>query len=323
MHSTNQGQKGEVNSSPIAQILNNRLFKPFQELKCRPSHKFRAHLVEIGVRLVSSKASQLARNIEICCDAIEALHLGSLIVDDIQDESLTRRNGSSLHSTLGVPHALSVGNWLYFHATQKLYKLQLEEEAQLKIQKEWLQAIECAHYGQVLDLTTDMSKLERHEIKEVCYYTAFYKTGCITGLAITLGAIIAGASAEQVEKVKDLGCALGVYLQQLNDIGNLTGEFDEDRRFEDLSFQKPSYIWSFTLDHLGAEAFAELASATRLLPDKTALDSWLDRYPAKTAAPKASGDAFDSSLNAFQDAYPDVDLTEIMQLKNRILKAYA
>lgn len=312
----------QTNNQAISDLITKLLIEPSSELRARPSNHFRSRLVEIGASLAGSGKSASPENLAICGEAIESLHLGSLIVDDIQDGSLVRREGTSLHAKLGVPHALSVGNWLYFHALKSLSRLEIADSVLLKLQNEWLTAIEWAHYGQVIDLATSVEKLPLAEIPSVCHYTALYKTGCITGLAISMGTLVAGADDERTLAVKELGCALGIYLQQLNDIGNIVGRFDCERRFEDLVSFKPSFVWTLALHHYGEEAFHALLSASRDLPDPRKVHSWLEAYPLQKAANERASEAFSDVIQNFKTRYPDADVTPLFVLKDRIHKAY-
>jgi geranylgeranyl pyrophosphate synthase len=310
-------------SRAIAGLVRKLLIEPSTELRSRPSHRFRSRLVEIGASLAGAGSIASPKNLAVCSEAIESLHLGSLIVDDIQDGSLVRRDGDALHAKLGVPHALSVGNWLYFHAMKELSNLEIEDSILLRLQKEWLTSIEWAHYGQVMDLATSVKDLALHEIADVCHYTALYKTGCISGLAIAMGAMVAGADEARTAAVRELGCALGVYLQQLNDIGNILGSFDPEKRYEDLYSLKPTFIWSLVLNQYGPEAYHRLMVACRELPCDKLLLTWLDTHPLRKVAYDVADHSFHKVMQSFLQDYPDADITAIFALKDRIQKAYA
>ncbi len=68
-----------------------------------------------------------------------ALHLGSLIVDDIEDGSPIRRGGPALHLQIGTPLALNAGNWLYFLPGLLVSRLELPQTRELSLR----QAIEA------------------------------------------------------------------------------------------------------------------------------------------------------------------------------------
>jgi geranylgeranyl pyrophosphate synthase len=55
--------------------------------------------VELGYRLAGGMPGTHPRS----CPAVESLHAGSLIVDDIEDDSDLRRDAATLHRIYGVP----------------------------------------------------------------------------------------------------------------------------------------------------------------------------------------------------------------------------
>jgi geranylgeranyl diphosphate synthase type 3 len=57
-------------------------------------------------------------------DVIGCLHSASLVIDDIEDSSLTRRGRPCAHVAFGVPRALNAGNYAYFLALEKVLLLQ-------------------------------------------------------------------------------------------------------------------------------------------------------------------------------------------------------
>ena len=51
-------------------------------------------------------------------EAVEMLHAGSLVIDDFEDDSLTRRGQPALHRVIGPARAVNAGNWMYFRALE-------------------------------------------------------------------------------------------------------------------------------------------------------------------------------------------------------------
>ena len=52
---------------------------------------------------------------------IEFIHNGTLIVDDIEDDSSFRRNEPALHLDYGVDYAINTGNLMYISGMNYLY----------------------------------------------------------------------------------------------------------------------------------------------------------------------------------------------------------
>ncbi len=314
-------------SPAVAARLQDLLVQPSHDILNRPSHKFRAQLVEVGWLLGSTSDGPGIKTwqLDICAEVIEYLHLGSLIVDDIQDGSEVRRNGPALHCVLGTPHALAVGNWLYFHALSILDRLDLEPLSQLRLFRNFHRLVEIAHYGQALDVCIKIDKLEDlDELVALCESCLNYKTGAIVALAMVMGGCLAGASDERLAAIEALGSALGAYLQRYNDVGNLLGAFDEEKKLEDMLGKKPSFVWSFVIQAFGAEGFRKLQEALKLLPDESALYTWMKETAFAQRAKDWIEASFEESLTDFTEATKMLpgDLKTLLKLRERIQKAY-
>src|SRR4029434_9480222 len=101
----------------VENILQNALVEPIADLTSARGKRIRAQLVVFGYQLLIADASTSPVTERRCClaaEAIEFIHAGSLIVDDIEDGSATRRGRPALHLRYSMPIALNAGNWLYF-----------------------------------------------------------------------------------------------------------------------------------------------------------------------------------------------------------------
>lgn len=310
----------------VQEALHEFLFQPAMELRKRPSHSFRSQLVDLGFLLAGGLQpnSQDRHNLDFCANSIEYLHLGSLIIDDIQDGSDVRRSGQALHRMLGTPHALGVGNWLYFYSLRILSNLELNEDQLNALYDVYAETVEIAHYGQILDLCVKIDRVPYSQIEALSQECMRYKTGSIVMLALVLGALVGGADAVRLNAVEQLGYALGIYLQRMNDIGNCAGSFDLEKKWEDLIQWKPSYIWAFAAREYGMDALQQLMQAVRELPDESAWQAWMSTRnlcdDAKAQAEREMDQAFRDFKNATHMSWSD--LHPLAQLKERIQKAY-
>ena len=92
---------------------------------------------------------------------LESLHAGSLVVDDIQDDSLFRRGKATLHRLYGVGRALNVGNWLYFDSLDSISQWNLPASTEVEIWRLCHRALNRAHFGQGLDLGVAIDQVDR------------------------------------------------------------------------------------------------------------------------------------------------------------------
>ena len=311
----------------VEAALRQFLVDPMLEIKRRPSHRFRSDLVDVGYALVNGGLAPALRdrpNLSVCAESIEYLHLGSLIVDDIQDGSPVRRNGQALHCILGAPHALGVGNWLYFYALRLIDELDLSPELHCRLYKIYTKTVELAHYGQIMDLCVKIDQVSLDEVEALCQDCSRYKTGSIVMLSMVMGAIVGGGDAERIEAVEEFGYELGTYLQFLNDLGNFCGSFDVEKKWEDLLAWKPSLIWAFVMHRYGVEPFRALQQSVKNLPDAQQLSLWMQEHDLVREAKSWAEERFERASQSFCSAsgMSASDLAPLLKLKERIKNAY-
>lgn len=233
-----------------------------RDILSRPSRQFRARLAELAYRLGGGPGEPP----RLLGSIVEIIHAGSLIVDDIEDGSRVRRGAPTLHVTHGLPRALNTGNWMYFWALALVERL---EPTAPMVRERLLRALVNAmfdcHLGQALDLTVEVGCLARDAVAGAVATSTSLKTGALTSLAARLGAIVAGAPPEREEALARFGRRLGVALQMLDDLGNLTGgsEGNEGKALEDLRNGTPTWPWAFAARALDAAAFAKLQADAR------------------------------------------------------------
>jgi geranylgeranyl pyrophosphate synthase len=238
---------------PHAALLRT-LLEPATEFLRRPGHRFRARLVEIGWSLAGRE--------DPCPTAlplvVEVIHAGSLIVDDIQDDSASRRRGPALHRLYGVPLALNVGNWFYFWPFHLLPALGLAAEVELALHRRVTRAMARCHAGQALDLGVRVSTAVQRTVPAIVDATSDLKTGSLTELSAWLGAAAAGAPAHVTEAVARFARRMGIGLQMLDDLGNLRGTGEPSRRYDDLRLGRATWPWAWCALRLDARRFRAL-----------------------------------------------------------------
>ena len=269
------GQGGVVDD-----ILQAALIGPVREFLGRPSKQIRGQLVDLGFALVGKArdAEQSAVGAEI----LEAIHAGSLVVDDIQDGSRFRRGQPTMHRQHGIPLALNAGNWLYFWPLERLPRLGLPAAQELLLYRLCHQALLRAHFGQAVDLGTPIDALPQARIASVVRASLELKTGALTALAVCLGGALAGADEARLEPLRKFGTRFGVALQMFDDLGNLKVHGTDEKQYEDLRLRRPSWVWAVAAENFDAAAFDGFLQAVRSLPDDSGLRKWLGekRLPA-------------------------------------------
>ncbi len=234
------------------------LLDPLRDFLARPSKRFRARLVEHGFRLGGGNGkgkAALPRELPLI---VESLHAGSLIVDDIEDESEERRSAPCLHRIIGVPLALNAGNFLYFWPQVLLTQSGLPGPLRLRAHERVARCLMACHQGQALDLSVRIEEVDQADLPSVVNAIATLKTGGLLGLATGLGALAAGANEPHVDAIAQFGSAIGVGLQMLDDMSGIQNPRRRKKAHEDLGHARATFVWARLAEELDAAPYAQL-----------------------------------------------------------------
>lgn len=158
--------------------------------------------------------------------ALELLQNWALIHDDIEDGSDLRRGEPCLHRKHGIPIAINVGDGLHCKMWEMLHLNadRLGYALAFEIASEFAQLSNSIVEGQHIELSWVESN--RWNLTETDYWTmCIKKTASYTCIApCRLGALIAGASKNELARFVDIGMDLGVAFQIQDDVLNLIGE---------------------------------------------------------------------------------------------------
>ena len=310
-------------------ILEDALYSPIDDLLKRPAKQIRADLVRAGFLIGLGSAKPSAKGLATCMElsqALESIHAGSLIVDDIQDGSRERRGHPTLHERYGIPLALNAGNYLYFQSFAAIEALGLDELVELKIYRLCHEAMLNAHLGQALDLGAKVSSIDRHSLYDVSHNTSRLKTGALTALALTCGAALAGASKETIRLLHAFGEKFGVALQRFDDIGNLKLSEDDPKCFEDLRLARPSWAWALASVASSDEQYQEFLAAAERLPKCEPLKDWFSKTSFFAFAQNENERYLDDAFNGLKATSPTVAASEgfklLVQLADKLRSAY-
>ena len=150
--------------------------------------------------------------------ALEVTHNFTLIHDDIMDGDATRRGKPTVHTLWGEPAAILAGDVLYARAFALICDAIAADAA--KIEATAMLAQTCVEIceGQQLDMSFE----ERQDVTRNEYLDMVTKkTGVLYGAAAAMGALLAGASKEQIDALYTYGCSVGAAFQIQDDIIDL------------------------------------------------------------------------------------------------------
>ncbi|MBR7063697.1 MAG: polyprenyl synthetase family protein [Treponema sp.] len=168
---------------------------------------------------------------------VEFVHTASLIHDDIEDSSDTRRGQPATHITYGLDVAINSGSWLYFMASECINSV--PKDARLALYELYAQELRRLHLGQAMDIFWHKNK---NVFPSVQSYKAMvrYKTGTLASLAAKVGTFAGGGSKTEIENAGLIASELGEAFQILDDVQNLTTGNPGKKRGDDIVEGKKS-----------------------------------------------------------------------------------
>ena len=150
--------------------------------------------------------------------AIECLHTYSLIHDDLpcMDDSPLRRGCPTLHTVYGEAMAVLVGDALNTHAFYIISEAKLSSDIKVELTKILSRdgGVSGMVLGQAIDLFFEKKKLSIEELK----FLHTHKTAKLIAASIAMGAVVAGAKNDLVEKLYNFGSKLGLFFQIRDDL---------------------------------------------------------------------------------------------------------
>ncbi len=251
------GITSDCGSDALLRLRDRVLTRPVDEFLARPSKRFRAEVVSLSFQIaggIGEVPNQLA-------DVVEVLHTGSLIIDDVEDNSTHRRNGPTLHRLIGEPLAINAGNWMYFRALEILANLPILQGIMAEVFSRTTTTIRNCHEGQALDLGADVQHLQPQEMEEIVRAITTQKTGGLMAWAAWLGATAADGDEWVVRSLDQFGMRLGTGLQMLNDLAELRASAQLGGRCDDLKNHRVTWPWAWLVQTTSTDVFVELRDA--------------------------------------------------------------
>lgn len=305
-----------------AKVWDSALLGPARDIVARSGKGVRSRLLEHSWILGGGEPGALPELLPV---AIELLHVGSLVIDDIEDDSAMRRGEPTLHRRYGLPRALNTGNWLCFLAFACLSRLPLEPEDRLALHEEMTLGLVRCHQGQALDISISVAELPRADVYDVVSTTTQMKTGSLMALAAVMGARAAGASQDALTAIRTFGTELGVGLQMLDDWSGIATSRRKDKGLEDLRLGSPTWPWAWLSRHINQVGYAELAHSARDASIEWELERVRDRMRVQLTpiAPRLLEEQLDGAFEALSSAMGEgAELDAIAHDLDELSRAY-
>ena len=183
-------------------------------LRASGGKRVRPALLLLSNNAVGGKASD--ENVVRLATVMEMLHTATLVHDDIIDNAETRRNRASVNARFGNQSAVLMGDWLYMSAFENSL-----QERSLEILDILTRLTRKMTEGELMQLTM----LGRSDISETEYFDILQrKTAYLFSACCEIGAILANASKEEQNALRDYGMNLGTAFQLADDVLDFTAE---------------------------------------------------------------------------------------------------
>lgn len=219
--------------------------------------------------------------------ALEMIHTASLVHDDVLDHAQTRRHRETANVVWGNRASVLLGDYLFTHAFSVA-----AASGCLPAVAALADAAKRVCVGEI----RQNSWVGNFELSEPDYLEMISeKTGELVGCGCRLGAILSGASVEQVAAFDQFGQDLGIAFQIIDDVLDLVGDQQQVGKTlgTDLENRKPTLPVIHALREADAVRRKEMQEALMAPAGRTAevLD-WLEqseslRYARDVAAAHA------------------------------------
>jgi octaprenyl-diphosphate synthase len=148
---------------------------------------------------------------------VEIIHTATLVHDDIIDEAKTRRGRPAANTQWGNSKCVLAGDWLYMQG----FKIAVQER-NFRILDTLIELTQQMVEGELLQ----MEKLGKLITLDEHFDLIFRKTACLFSVCMRLGAILGGATDDQVAALAKYGHDLGMAFQIVDDVLDLTASED-------------------------------------------------------------------------------------------------
>lgn len=215
-----------------------------------PCDRLQEHLLQ-PVRAIADRGGKSWRSYSLlaCVDCVggdsrdfidwlampEFMHVGSLIVDDIQDRSETRRGGPCAHLMYGEPLCINAGTAAYFQGQKMLSLPNLDDKRMVRVYDMYFMALRAGHAGQALDiagldyLMDDVVATGDVVVAEERILAIHrLKTAAPAGQLARMGAVAGHGEEAQVEAIGEYFEAVGLAFQIMDDVLNLRGLYTNE-----------------------------------------------------------------------------------------------
>ena len=218
--------------------------------------RLRPMLMEASYQMFGGEGEEL----DAFMAAIEMIHTYSLVHDDLpaMDNDLYRRGKKTTHAVYGEAMGVLAGDALLNFAFETVADAMVRSAGDMRVAKAFaVLATKAGIYGMIGGQVVDVeSEKKGQQIDRDCLDFIYrLKTGALIEASLMIGAILAGASEEEVSLMEEAGTKLGLAFQIQDDILDVTSSLEVLGKpiGSDARNEKATYVAFEGLEKAGAE----------------------------------------------------------------------
>lgn len=241
------------------------LFAAMNYAALGPGKRLRPALVYAAAQALAGNSA--AGQSHEAAAALECVHAYSLVHDDLpaMDDDALRRGRATCHIQFDEATAILAGDALQTQAFELLAAAALPAELKIRLIAELAHASGARGMvaGQAIDLAAVDHALALEQLEEMHRL----KTGALISASARMGAMIGGASDDQLAAITRYAEAIGLAFQVQDDILDVTADTETLGKTQgaDAARNKPTYVSLLGLDGARSKAAELHGEASRAL----------------------------------------------------------
>ncbi|MCK4497199.1 MAG: polyprenyl synthetase family protein [Candidatus Aenigmarchaeota archaeon] len=226
--------------------INKSITEPVWDILKRGGKRWRPALFLLIVKAMGADLEKIQDFVIIP----EIIHNGTLMTDDVEDDSELRRGKPCIHKIYGVDVAINTGNFMYYIPLTILIKNKdnLDPKTLLRVYGVYTKEMINLSIGQGLDIWWHKGKA--NDITEKQYLQmCSCKTGTLARMAAKLAVALSNGTEEQEEKIGRFAESIGIAFQIHDDVLSASGgKFQEKKGYgDDITEGKRTLMVIYTL----------------------------------------------------------------------------
>ncbi len=252
---------------------------------------------------------------------LEIFHNFTLLHDDIMDKSPLRRGMPSVYHKWDTNTAILSGDTMFVLAYE--YVAKTNPEILVDTIHAFNQTAREVCEGQQYDMDFEN---QAHTSIEDYMEMIRLKTAVLIAAALKIGAIVAKAPKEQIEKIYDFGILIGLAFQLRDDYLDAFGNQNVFGKpiGNDILTNKKTYLYLKAFEIAKGKDLADLESAFQIEDPKEKVNAVLNIYDKlliNNITQNKIEELYDSALNILNDLdRPQIEKTELYNFLQQLIK---